>query len=313
MIFEVSHRTVYNYSQPVSISHHLLHLTPRDAALADLPRLRGRDHRRRRRSGAPGVDYFGNPTTFVTIQQRHRRTGAARVEHASRSPNGQCRTPRRRRPGKRCAIWRVTDRSADGTGSAGILLRLALRAAASELRAYAARSFKPGRPILAAARELTHRIFPDFTYEPGRPRSATGVARAFAMRRGVCQDFAHIEIACLRALGLPARYVSGYLLTRPPAGKERLVGADASHAWLSVWIPGHDWVDLDPTNDVIPGREHITIGWGRDYGDVSPVSGVMFGGGEHKVAVAVDVRRRRLTGVMRRVWRGCGFRLRAGR
>ena len=91
------------------------------------------------------------------------------------------------------------------------------------------------------------------------------------MRRGVCQDFAHIQIACLRALGLPARYVSGYLLTRPPAGKERLVGADASHAWLAVWVPGHDWIDLDPTNDVIPGREHITIAWGRDYGDVSPV------------------------------------------
>ena len=117
----------------------------------------------------------------------------------------------------------------------------------------------------------------------------TGVAESFAMRRGVCQDFAHIQIACLRALGLPARYVSGYLLTRPPAGKERLVGADASHAWLAVWVPGHDWVDLDPTNDVIPGREHITVGWGRDYGDVSPVSGVMFGGGEHDVSVSVDV------------------------
>ena len=160
---------------------------------------------------------------------------------------------------------------------------------AQELRTYAATSFQPGRPVLEGARELTHRIFTDFTYEPGATTLGTGVVRAFAMRRGVCQDFAHIQIACLRALGLPARYVSGYLLTRPAEGKERMVGADASHAWLSIWVPGHDWVDLDPTNDMIPGREHITIGWGRDYGDVSPVSGVMFGGGAHEVTVAVDV------------------------
>jgi transglutaminase-like putative cysteine protease len=159
----------------------------------------------------------------------------------------------------------------------------------AELRAYAATSFPPGRPILAGARDLTHRIFSDFKYQPGSTDLGTGVTRAFAMRRGVCQDFAHIQIACLRSLGLPARYVSGYLLTRPAEGKERLVGADASHAWLAVWVPGHDWVDLDPTNDLIPGREHITIGWGRDYGDVSPVSGVMFGGGAHEVTVAVDV------------------------
>jgi transglutaminase-like putative cysteine protease len=158
-----------------------------------------------------------------------------------------------------------------------------------ELEAYAAVSFTPGRPILAAALDLAHRIFTEFRYEPGSTSLATGIAEAFAMRRGVCQDFAHLGIACLRTLGLPARYVSGYLLTQPAGGRERLVGADASHAWLAVWVPGHGWVDVDPTNDVIPGDEHITVAWGRDYGDVSPVSGVMFGGGAHEVMVSVDV------------------------
>lgn len=109
------------------------------------------------------------------------------------------------------------------------------------------------------------------------------------MRRGVCQDFAHVGLSCLRSLGLPARYVSGYLLTRPADGKEKLIGADASHAWLAVYVPEVGWVDLDPTNDLVVSDEHITLAWGRDYADVSPVSGVMFGGGEHRVAVAVDV------------------------
>jgi transglutaminase-like putative cysteine protease len=287
VIYEVSHRTVYRYSQPVSISHHLLHLTPRDAAfqacrdtaveIAPAPTVR-----------APGVDYFGNPTTFVTIQQNHLELvlhALSSIEVADRAVPDPADTP----------AWEAVRDLAARDRSPAALEALEFTFAspyvplASELRAYAARSFEPGRPILEAARELTRRIFTDFTYEPGATTLATGVTRAFAMRRGVCQDFTHIEIACLRAVGVPARYVSGYLLTRPPAGKERMVGADASHAWLSVWVPGHDWIDLDPTNDLIPGREHITIGWGRDYGDVSPVRGVMFGGGEHEVTVSVDV------------------------
>ena len=287
MIFEVSHRTVYSYSQPVSISHHLLHLTPRDAGfqlcrdfaveITPAPTVR-----------APGIDYFGNPTTFVTIQQNHVELvlhALSSIEVADRPVPEAAATP----PWEEVRDLARHDRSEAALAAFELTFASPYVPIASELGAYAARSFKPRRPILEAAQELTHRIFRDFTYEPGATTLATGVTRAFAMRRGVCQDFTHIEIACLRALGVPARYVSGYLLTRPPEGKERLIGADASHAWLSIWIPGHDWIDLDPTNDVIPGREHITIGWGRDYGDVSPVSGIMFGGGAHEVSVAVDV------------------------
>ena len=287
MIYEVSHRTVYRYSQAVSISHHLLHLTPRDGGfqacrdtaveIMPAPTVR-----------APGIDYFGNPTTFVTIQQNHVELvlhALSSIEVADRPIPNAAATP----------AWEavrgqaLNDRSPEALEALEFTFASPYVPLVAELRAYAADSFPPGRPILAGARELTHRIFTDFTYEPGATTLGTGVVRAFAMRRGVCQDFAHIQIACLRALGLPARYVSGYLLTRPAEGKERMVGADASHAWLSIWVPGHDWVDLDPTNDLIPGREHITIGWGRDYGDVSPVSGVMFGGGAHEVTVAVDV------------------------
>ena len=155
---------------------------------------------------------------------------------------------------------------------------------------YARQSFQSGRPILEAAIDLTSRIFNDFKYEGGVTDIHTPVDKVFADRRGVCQDFAHLQIACLRALGLPARYVSGYLRTHPPEGQERRIGADASHAWLAIWVPEAGWIDLDPTNDMIPRDEHITIAWGRDYGDVSPINGMMIGGGDQRVEVAVDVR-----------------------
>jgi transglutaminase-like putative cysteine protease len=158
-----------------------------------------------------------------------------------------------------------------------------------DVRDYALQSFPPSRPILAAAMDLTERIFRDFQFRGGVSDVYTPVSEVLAMRQGVCQDFAHLAIACLRSLGLAARYVSGYLLTRPPEGQRKLVGSDASHAWVSVFAGEAGWVDFDPTNNVIPGIEHITFAWGRDYGDVSPISGSIVGGGAHEVTVAVDV------------------------
>ena len=157
------------------------------------------------------------------------------------------------------------------------------------LASYAAMSFTPGRPLLEAALDLTSRIFHEFKYDPTATSVSTPTMEVFEKRRGVCQDFAHLEIGCLRSLGLAARYVSGYLLTDPRPGQPRLVGADASHAWLSVFCPGHGWVDLDPTNNVIPSMRHVTVAWGRDYGDVCPIKGVFLGGGSHWMTVAVDV------------------------
>jgi transglutaminase-like putative cysteine protease len=143
-----------------------------------------------------------------------------------------------------------------------------------------------------AVADLTARIHRDFAYEPGTTTIATPLSRVLSQRRGVCQDFAHLAIACLRAMRLAARYVSGYLQTEPPPGKERLVGADASHAWFAVWDPDAGWLDFDPTNDTVPAERHITTAWGRDYADVTPLKGIIFGGGaKHTATVAVDVER----------------------
>ncbi len=157
------------------------------------------------------------------------------------------------------------------------------------IAAYARSCFGAGRPMLEGAIALMHRIHDEFTFDPSATTPATPVSKVLADRRGVCQDFAHFQIACLRAMGLAARYVSGYLLTDPPPGQPRLIGADASHAWVSVFCPHHGWVDLDPTNQVIAGVRHVTVAWGRDYGDVTPLRGVLLGGKEHTLVVAVSV------------------------
>ena len=159
-----------------------------------------------------------------------------------------------------------------------------------DTRAYAQSSFPQGRPLLAGALDLIARIFTDFTYDKGATTVDTSVDQVLASRKGVCQDFAHLAIGCLRSLGLAARYVSGYLETKPPQGKPKLIGADASHAWLSLFIPDTGWVDLDPTNNLMPGESYTTVSWGRDYGDVTPVKGVVMGGGAHTLSVKVDVK-----------------------
>ena len=162
-------------------------------------------------------------------------------------------------------------------------------AARAELADYASESFPPERPILDAVRDLTGRIHADFRFDTKATEVSTPVETFFEKRRGVCQDFSHLQIACLRSIGLPARYISGYLRTLPPPGKPRLVGADASHAWCSVWAGESGWTDFDPTNNCVPSGGHITIAWGRDYSDVSPVYGVLLGGADHTLDVSVDV------------------------
>jgi transglutaminase-like putative cysteine protease len=158
-----------------------------------------------------------------------------------------------------------------------------------EVQQYAQPSFVAGRSMLEAAKDLTARIFQDFEYDPNATHVSTPTLEVLRQRRGVCQDFAHLQIACLRSMGLAARYVSGYLLTQPPPGQSKLVGSDASHAWISVYFGDGQWLDFDPTNNLIPGDEHITIGWGRDYADICPIQGVLIGGGQSRLRVSVDV------------------------
>jgi transglutaminase-like putative cysteine protease len=158
-----------------------------------------------------------------------------------------------------------------------------------EFARYAQQSFTPKRPLVEGLLDLTSRIHHDFRFDSKVTTVRTPIEEVFRKKRGVCQDFAHIQIACLRSINLPARYVSGYLRTYPPPGQARMVGADASHAWVSAYCPGIGWIDVDPTNDVIPSTGHVTVAWGRDFGDVSPLHGLILGGGAHILKVGVDL------------------------
>jgi transglutaminase-like putative cysteine protease len=287
VIFEVSHRTTFTYSQSVSISHHLLHLSPRVSPYQTC--------RRHSLIIEPpptiikeATDYFGNPTTYLTIEEPHDE-----LSIIARS-NVEVTAPPARVAGGTAAWDNIAAmlrqaKERDLLDVYQFAFDSPFTQSGNGAAAYAAGSFPAGRPVLEGAIDLMHRIHTDFKYEGGVTDVYTPVDKVLAERRGVCQDFAHLQISGLRSLGIPARYVSGYLQTLPPEGKERLVGADASHAWLSVWVPETGWVDLDPTNDTLPGVQHITVAWGRDYGDVSPINGLVLGGGKHEIEVAVDV------------------------
>ena len=181
------------------------------------------------------------------------------------------------------------DRSADVIEATQFTLDSPMIKTDELLAEYAKGSFLPGRPLDEAVHDLMQRIYAEFKYDPEFSTIATPLTEVMKHRSGVCQDFAHLAIGCLRSRGLAARYVSGYIETAPPPGKERLIGADASHAWFSVFHPGFGWLDFDPTNNQLPTDRHITVAWGRDYADVTPLRGVAFGGGKHKLKVAVDV------------------------
>ena len=282
--YEVVHTTEYNYSESVAVSLHLAHLSPRV-----LPHQLLLNHDLQIEP-APAVmtthtDYFGNPVTFFAMQGAHKRLtvrARSRVALQATSLPLPSDTPH----------WEaVADRTALPLEALEFLFDSALIPASAELAAYARAAFAPGRPLLDAVIELTRRIHEDFTFDREATTVATPLADVFRSRRGVCQDFARLEIACLRSLGLPARYVSGYLETAPPAGRSRLLGADASHAWLAVYCPEAGWIHVDPTNNLLPSRRHVTVAWGRDYNDVSPIHGVILGGGKHTLRVNVDVLR----------------------
>jgi transglutaminase-like putative cysteine protease len=283
----VTHTTTYRYTAPVSLCHNVVRLTPRACA-------RQACHRSRLLVDPPPavlqqrVDYFGNHATFFTVQEPHRR-----LTVTAESDGAWQQTPQpvaaATLPWEQVRGLLPTDRSEAVLDACQYVFESTHVQISPELLAYASPSFPPGRPVLEGAADLMARIHTDFRYDPTATTVSTPVHEVLTHRRGVCQDFAHLQIACLRSLGLAARYVSGYLVTRPPPGRPRLIGADASHAWLAVFCPGAGWVDLDPTNNVLPTERHITLGWGRDYEDVSPTRGVILGGGRQTIAVGVDV------------------------
>lgn len=293
--YDVRHTTSYAYSEPVPVCHNEVHLTPRS-----LPRQRVLASAIR---VAPEpaqitthVDFFGNQVGRFTIEGPHERlaiTATSRVEVEPARPWQDLPTL----PWEQVRDRLATDRSAEAIRARHFAFESPHVRPSASLASWAAKSFRPGRPWAEALVDLTTRIHREFAYDPTATTTSTPVEEVFALKRGVCQDFAHLQIACLRSLGLAARYVSGYISNArgvaaagtAPANDAGMVGADASHAWLACWDGGDGWLDVDPTNDCVAGALHVTVGWGRDYADVSPVKGVCVGGGAHRMDVAVHV------------------------
>lgn len=289
MLFSVKHVTWYSYTELVPVCHNLVHLAPRESALQKC-----QDHQL---TVAPvpasferTFDYFGNTIDFFTVRGGHRSltvTAASTVEVLPPPPHDPATSP---------AWEHVVKTNRANLSMEGLeVLQLTFSSPRvprlPALHEYALPSFVPQRPILEAVIDLNRRIHADFAFDPRSTTIDTTLEELLKIRRGVCQDFAHLAIGCLRSMGLAARYVSGYISTTAPPGRQRMVGADASHAWAAVHCGPLGWVDLDPTNNVLVGDLHISVGWGRDYGDVCPVQGVFVGGGEHAMGVSVDVER----------------------
>jgi transglutaminase-like putative cysteine protease len=290
MRYQVRHQTVYRYGGDVAHSHQLLHLRPRDMAnqichsqsitLDPEPSTRRED-----------IDAFGNFVTRLEYDLPHDRLEVlAELGVEVSAPRDVADTE--------SAAWEQVRDALNYSGQPMTEVHLdacRFRMESSYVRVkqtfsdYAAQCFAAGCPLLLGAESLMHKIHRDFSYAPGTTNIRTSVIETFTARRGVCQDFAHIMLACLRSRGLAARYVSGYLRTTPPGSDAALLGADASHAWVSVFCPPFGWIGLDPTNDVRVGTDHIVIAWGRDFGDVSPLRGVIVGGGRHRLSVRVSV------------------------
>jgi transglutaminase-like putative cysteine protease len=287
MTYRIVHKTTYKYKHPVSFGNHVAYLTPRSGPhhtctsheLLVTPRPSGMTER---------VDYFGNLVTFFTIQEPHEELN---IEAHSRVvlDGHSVPWPEHSPAWDEVARSLRADLSPAGLEAYQFVFESPRVKPGPEFSAYASQSFSPARPLTEALLDFTARIYKDFRFDSKVTNVRTSPDEVLRHRRGVCQDFAHLQIACLRSLGLPARYISGYLRTYPPAGRPRLVGADASHAWVSAYCPGAGWLDVDPTNNLIPSQSHVTLAWGRDYGDVSPVRGVILGGRDHELKVGVEM------------------------
>ena len=287
LLYTISHSTTYEYVGEVSVSHHLLRLAPRsgrkqtcvahELTISPSPEAR-----------SVHPDYFGNPTCVIAIDTPHQQlviTSKSQVAVGLPFTPDPLETP----------VWDTVrarchdDQSSPALEALEFIYASPLIPIGNGWSDYAKASFPRGRPVLDAVLGLAQRIHDDFAFDATATTVTTPLSEVFHQRRGVCQDFAHFLIACLRTQGVPARYVSGYLETDPPPGLAKLRGVDASHAWVSFFCPGIGWLDVDPTNNCLPALRHITIGWGRDYSDVSPIRGVLVGGQSQSVCVAVDV------------------------
>jgi transglutaminase-like putative cysteine protease len=286
--YRITHSTTYEYADAVSLSHNIARLRPRDNGMQqiclkhDLSVLPAPSDR------SDSLDYFGNHISYFSLQESHNQlkivahsdvevTPMVRPDFSSGSPWEEVRDE----------ILASADPETRAAREFAFDSTYVTRSA--DLANYALTSFAPDRPFLECVLDLTERIHSEFDFLPGATKVGTPVADVLRMRKGVCQDFAHLQLGCLRSLGFAARYVSGYIVTTPPPGQRRLQGADVSHAWVSVFAPDLGWIDFDPTNGIMPSDAHVTVGWARDYDDIGPVRGVVVGGRRQHLDVSVDV------------------------
>ncbi len=292
MRYRVTHRTDYAYPELISLGYSETRMSPRNREGQQQVLRHRLDIDPRPDYISEREDYFGNRVLHFAIQRPHRQLAVTAITELDVSGADDLLPLDSGMSWEQSVNALANDWSQVGLDARQYLLESPLVKPIPELADYARQSFPAGRPLQECVRELMERIHQGFTYDPAATTLATPLSAVFRERRGVCQDFAHLGIACLRSMGLAARYVSGYLETLPPPGKEKLVGSDASHAWFAVYHPVIGWLDYDPTNNLIPMSQHITTAWGRDYADVSPIKGVIFGGGsKHDAKVSVDVER----------------------
>jgi transglutaminase-like putative cysteine protease len=285
MRYRVRHITRYAYGSPVELAAHMVHLRPRaqpwqtvisESIVTDpVPA-----HR------TDGLDHFGNCVTWLFLDLPHADfevTSEAIVEVDRWPLANPADTP----------TWESVVRAArtpEGWEAAEFQFGTSMAPINADSKAYVSQSFTPGRPVLEALLELNERFYADFRFRSGVTTISTPVSQVMQRREGVCQDFSHAMVSGLRGIGIPARYTSGYIRTKPPPGQVKRQGADQSHAWVGAWLgPQHGWIDVDPTNGIVIRDEHVLLGWGGDFSDVSPVRGVILGGGDHSVLVSVDL------------------------
>jgi transglutaminase-like putative cysteine protease len=287
MTYKIVHKTTYRYKQPVSFGTHVAYLIPRsqphhtclshELLITPEPATIGER-----------TDYYGNSVSFFSVAEPHEELT---IEARSRVvvDGAPVAWPATSPAWEEVVSALPADLSEAGLDAYQFVFESPRISPGAAFAAYASASFPSGRQLTEALLDLTTRIFKEFRFDSKATNVRTSPEAVLRSRRGVCQDFAHLQVACLRSMGLAAKYVSGYIRTFPPPGKPRLVGADASHAWVSVYCPGVGWLDVDPTNNLVPSDSHVRLAWGRDYSDVSPVRGVILGGRDHKLDVGVDM------------------------
>ena len=288
MRYHIIHRTTYAYDGPVTVGHYVARLEPRKLPWQDCPwhelHVQPNPIESTERD-----DYFGNTCSYFEVEGAHEKLEVIARSYVDIRPSAFFE-PSKSPPWEIIRTACRSDRYNAASSAGELCFGSALIKPAPPFADYALVSFTPKKPILEGLLDLTRRIYTEFKFDPKATDHATPIEKAFNQRSGVCQDFAQVMIACLRSIGLPTRYVSGYLETRPPPGQARMIGADASHAWVSLYC-GEElgWMDADPTNNMLPSDRHITLAWGRDFRDVSPLKGVTIGDGSQTLSVGVDV------------------------